>query len=145
MMVQCSRVNFDLHTHRVNPWVYAHSVQKVRELEHAVLKIRDLQPDLKVRVVVDGNVWPIPFYLRNAGQITYLQESPRDDLAHVMIVEARLARVIRDEVAQSYQLENYYGVRHDLTIALYVHRNVWKKLDRDRPSHPGIARPSRTD
>ncbi len=131
---QSYRLNFVLHTHRVNPYVYAHPVPGIREIGRSLEDLAVVAgPLMKVRVVTEGqNLWPLPFYLRRMPGVVYLERLPEDDAAQVLIVLPQRYADLAARFGDRYTSRRYHQVRPDVWVAVYLRKDLWERV-KNRP------------
>jgi predicted membrane-bound mannosyltransferase len=139
---QTWRANFVLHTHRVNPYVYAHPSPKVREIRDRVLALAAYHPKgnaLGVAVIDARNVWPLPFYLRQfertgfytqpptADQWAALASTPISPGPEIVLANPDIALPeLTARLAGAYEGPHFYGLRPDVILAMYVKKDLWQ-------------------
>jgi len=127
---QSCRVNFVMHTHRINPHVYAHPTPYVKELADRVEALQAVRREqggegpLRVRVFDDRNIWPVPFYLRGV-EATYRPSLPADPSAPVMLVRADWIADLQPRLEGDYAGPHFYGIRPGVVIAMFVEQSLW--------------------
>jgi uncharacterized protein (TIGR03663 family) len=131
--------NFRLHTHWSNPWVYAHPLGSVREIGERIEALAAVHPDgpgMHVRIFDEQNLWPVYFYLRGLQNVGHLTSLPRDAQAPVLIVSAARADQVTEQFGDRYTGPHVFGVRTDVQVAMFVHRELWQKFMKERRSEP---------
>jgi uncharacterized protein (TIGR03663 family) len=115
-----------------NPYVYA---QTVPDAVRMATRIRDLAAvhpdglDMQVSVIAPPyEQWPLPWYLRTMPYVGYWP-APGDPLAlkaPVVVASTEDAAVLDGLLGDRYVSE-FYGLRPDVLLALYVERGLWDR------------------
>ena len=76
---QCYELNFRFPNDDRNPWVYARTSADALQLARQMERLAQVSPeghDMVIHVVMPGNYWPLPWYLRkfNADHVGYWQD-----------------------------------------------------------------------
>jgi hypothetical protein len=125
---QAWRASFQLHTHRVNPYVYAHPSALVRQIAERVESLSAKHPDganMAVAYIDDRNVWPLPFYLRGMNRVGFLTAPPENlDPTRAPVV------IVKPEWGAGYEALGYarpqnFGVRPGVVVTMYVQQDLW--------------------
>jgi hypothetical protein len=129
-----------------NPYVYA---QTVRDAVRMSTRIRDLAavhpdgPRMLVSVVAPPyEQWPLPWYLRAMPHVGYWT-APADALpvAAPVVVASMEHTPALDEAFGERYVSEFYGLRPDVLLALYIERGLWERfLASSAPSAGGASR-----
>ncbi|NOS70316.1 MAG: TIGR03663 family protein [Verrucomicrobia bacterium] len=114
-----------------NPYVYAHTSIHVRELIQRVEAIARVSPDglaTPVKIIAPESYWPLPWYLRDFSKAGWWDVLPSDPFAPIMLVSARLDAKLDDKSAKAYIMAEFYELRPNVFIELYVERRLWEKF-----------------
>lgn len=113
-----------------NPFVYAHPVADIRNLEVRVQELMTAAPQAvdQPMVVIHANPWPLPWLLRSAPQVGYwdtIADVPPALLerASIIVLDARqqpAAALLESHVA------SIYGLRPQEHLLLLVRRDAWE-------------------
>jgi len=118
-----------------NPYVYGHTSTDVLRLAQRLDDLSKVSPDgkdLLVKVVTPGSdCWPLPWYLRRFGRVGYWSAPLYDCDAPVVVVSQELQEEVEKRLRGDYQTE-YYGLRPDVLIAVYIRRDLWDAFMRTR-------------
>ena len=125
---QAWRASFILPADRANPWVYAQTspdllglVEKVRGIAQAGHGDATL---IKV-ITLDGDYWPLPWYLREFDHVGWWQEVVGDPLAPMVIASAKLD--LRLDAQGTHVMVGYFQLRPQVFLELYVERGLWEQ------------------
>ena len=114
-----------------NPFVYAHISIYVRELVQRVEAIARVSPDglaTPVKIIAPESYWPLPWYLRGFSKAGWWDVLPSDPFAPIMLVSARLDAKLDDKSAKAYIMAEFYELRPNVFMELYVERGLWEKF-----------------
>jgi len=124
---QAWRASFPLCADRANPWVYAQTspdllnlVEKVRSVAQAGEGDATL---IKV-ITLDGDCWPLPWYLREFNHVGWWPEAPADPLAPMVIASAKSD--LRLDAQGTHVMIGYFELRPQVFLELYVERGLWE-------------------
>lgn len=113
---------------RRNPYVYAQTLPDVLNLVSQVKRLAEVHPqgrNMLLKVIArDGDYWPLPWYLREFGQVGWWDKLPPDPFAPVMIVSANFNAAL-DE-SKTHQMPRYYQLRPGVFLELYVEVGLWR-------------------
>ncbi len=111
-----------------NPYVYAQTGPDLLRLVDQVQKLADVSSQknqMLVKVISsDGDYWPLPWYLRNLGQVGWWETLPADPYAPVMIVSSKLDAKLDEK--KTHLMVGYFALRPDVFLELYVELDLWK-------------------
>lgn len=128
-----------------NPYVYA---QTVPDFLGLVSRIRDLaavhaaHAGMLVQVIADpSEQWPLPWYLRAMPRVGYWQRAADAHPIDAPVVVASQAHVDAiDAVLGDRYVSEFYGLRPDVLLTLYVERGLWEQYLRrgetPKPTEP---------
>ena len=132
--VQNSRANFRYPADPRNPYVYAHTVPDFLRLSRRVTDIAALHPDrsgMLVKVIAGPyEQWPLPWYLRGMTRVGYwpsAADAGRFDDAPIVIAAQDQAGAIGASLGDRY-VEEYFGLRPDVVLALFIERASWDRF-----------------
>jgi uncharacterized protein (TIGR03663 family) len=110
-----------------NPYVYAQTSPDLLDLVEDVEKLANVSPQKSQTVVkvitLDGDYWPLPWYLRNLSQVGWWETLPKDPYAPVMIVSSG-ADAGLDE--KKTHLMGIFALRPGVFLNLYVDADLWQ-------------------
>jgi uncharacterized protein (TIGR03663 family) len=128
-----------------NPYVYAQTVPDAVRMATRIRGLAAVHTDgerMVVSVVAPPHEqWPLPWYLRVMPHVGYWT-APGDALAlRAPVVVASLEHTAALDAAfgERYVLE-FYGLRPDVPLALYVERGLWERF-LARPASSGSSLP----
>jgi len=115
------QLNFVFPADPLNPYVYAHPLPDVIEIEQSVREITNRHPqgkNLHIQVVAkDNDYWPLPWYFRKYSRVGWWSEMPAADaLAPLIIINANL----ESELISRLYVERPPG-QQDLYIPVFDH------------------------
>lgn len=121
-----------------NPYTYSQTSPDVLKLAaqvEAISRANPLGHQMVVKVMApESGYWPLPWYLRNFGNIGWYAEVPADAFAPVMIVAAKFdARLDADK---THLMTGMFELRPGEFFELYVDTNLWTNYLRIRPAEP---------
>jgi uncharacterized protein (TIGR03663 family) len=121
-----------------NPYVYAQTSPDILELVSQLEKLAALSPQgnrLLIQVAaVDGDYWPLPWYLRGFPQVGWWDRLPADRDSAVLIVSPALSKGIPE--TQAHQM-GIFGLRPQVFLELFVTDDLWQRwMVRNRSNHP---------
>jgi hypothetical protein len=90
-----------------------------------------------VKVVApESDYWPMPWYLRQFGQLGWYDRLPEDPWAPVLVVSSALDARLDDRSERKWIMAGLTELRPGVFFELYVELELWKKfvetLPRDR-------------
>ena len=134
---QAYRGSFRFYADPRNPCVYAHPVNDVVRLGERVEELADLHADGRWMIVkiISPDYWPLPWYLRRLERVGYWDEVPSEPEAPVMIVAPDLAEEVEAALEGDYRCD-YYGLRPDVALLLYVEEGLWRAFIETRTGKP---------
>ena len=124
-----------------NPYVYAHTTPDFVRLVQRVTAVSSVHADgpaMLVKVVAGPyEQWPLPWYLRQmtrVGYWTHASEAGALDAAPVVIASQDEAAAVDAALGDRYVSE-FYSLRPDVLLTLYVERGLWERFlaTRTRP------------
>ncbi len=111
-----------------NPYNYAATSPDLLNLAAKIESIADASPqgrDLLVKVMaVDGDYWPLPWYLRSLNRVGYWDQLPEDPYAPVMVVSAGFNAGL--DAKQTHLMTGYFQLRPGVFLELYVEKGLWQ-------------------
>ncbi len=120
-----------------NPYVYAQTSPDILDLAAQVEKLADLAPEghrmLLQVAAVDGDYWPLPWYLRRFQQVGWWEQLPPDLNAAALIVSPRFSATLAQ--TQAHQM-GIFGLRPGVFLELYVRDDLWRRwIDKNQTTH----------
>ncbi|HUF63830.1 MAG TPA: flippase activity-associated protein Agl23 [Verrucomicrobiales bacterium] len=126
-----------------NPWVYGHTTSNLLRLIDRVDIYSRLHPSgkaLPIRVY-DAEGWPLPWYFRRYSDVLYSATVPDQPSAgDLVIVTTTEEDLFRPFVETSHTVDNYYGLRHDYLVTLFVENGLWDRFLTSMTSPPPSGR-----
>ena len=133
--MQAYRGNYVYYADNRNPYVYAHSATDVMRLGQRLEDLAALHPDghdMLVKILAPGSdYWPLPWYVRRFAHVGYWNNIPADPDAPVVIAAVALEDAL-DEKLQGDYLKEYYGLRPEVLLAVYIQSDLWDAFIRTR-------------
>jgi uncharacterized protein (TIGR03663 family) len=110
-----------------NPYVYAQTVPNILELVDRVEAVARVAPD-KNRMVIkvmepDGDIWPLPWYLRRLSRVGWFSKIPEEPYAPVMIVSTKFQAEL--DANKTHIMVGIFEMRPQVFFELYVEKNLW--------------------
>lgn len=144
LAVQSARAAVTYGADPRNPYAYVHTVPDLPRLAGRIHDLAAVHPDgtaMLVKVVAGTyEQWPLPWYLRRLEHVGYWNHaSDAEPLGGTPVLVASLdqAPALDRALGDAYVTE-YYGLRPDVLLALYVERPLWARFLETR--HQGPAR-----
>ena len=131
LAVQAWRASVSFASSRVNPYVYAHTSPHARELVKRIEAITRVSPEglaTPLKIIAPESYWPLPWYLRKFSKAGWWDVLPADPFAPVMLVSARLDARLDDKSGKAYIMAEFYELRPNVFMELYVERGLWEKF-----------------
>lgn len=129
-----------------NPYAYVHTVPDLLRLVGRIDDLSALHPDrtdMLVKVVANTyDQWPLPWYLRRLSRVGYWNHArDAEPLAGspVLVASQDQADDLALALGERYVTE-YYGLRPDVLLTLYVERALWERLLQARRAAPAPGR-----
>ena len=116
-----------------NPYVYAQTVPDAVRMAARIRAVAALHPDgdrMQVSVIASPyEQWPMPWYLRAMPYVGYWT-APGDPLAlqAPVIVSSTDHTAALDEALGERYVSQYFGLRPEVLLALYIERGLWEKF-----------------
>ena len=116
-----------------NPYVYAHTVPDAVRMAHRIRELASLHPDgarMQVSVIAPAHEqWPLPWYLRAMPNVGYWPEPGDPTAAGAPVIVSGIAGTEHLDAAlgEAYVSE-FFGVRPDVLLALYIDRGLWDRF-----------------
>lgn len=111
----------------INPYVYSQTLPNILELVHRVqaVSLVDPQKDAMLIKVMepDGDIWPLPWYLRRFNHAGWWTKIPDDPYAPVMIVSTKLQAEL--DAKKTHIMVGIFQMRPQVFFELYVEKNLW--------------------
>jgi uncharacterized protein (TIGR03663 family) len=121
-----------------NPYVYAQTSPDLLRLVQQVQTLAEASPQgraMLIKVMApDGDYWPLPWYLRQFKQIGWWDHIPPDPYAPVMIVSGALHAGLDEK--QSHLMPQYFELRPQVFLELYVEKGLWSDWLAKHPPAP---------
>jgi uncharacterized protein (TIGR03663 family) len=115
-----------------NPYVYAQTVPDAVRMAKRIRDVAAIHPDgadMQVSVIASPyEQWPLPWYLRTMPYVGYWT-APGDPLAlraPVVVASMDHTAVLDAALGERYVSE-FYGLRPDVLLALYIERGLWDR------------------
>jgi uncharacterized protein (TIGR03663 family) len=157
LAMQSWRANFRYPADERNPYAYAQTSTDFERLVGRINALAAVHPDgsdMLVKVVAAPHEqWPLPWYLRRMQRVGYwttAAEAGVHDRAPVIVASLENAEAVDAALGDGYVSE-FYGLRPGTLLALYMDRDLWGRILRDRfsyrrfESRPALSLPSRSD
>jgi uncharacterized protein (TIGR03663 family) len=129
-----------------NPYVYAQTVPDAVRMAARIRALAALHADgprMLVSVVAPPHEqWPLPWYLRTMPHVGYW-DAPEDALpwqAPVVVSSLEHTPALDDALGDRYVSE-FYGLRPDVLLTLYIERGLWDRFLAAAGESPGGAAP----
>lgn len=116
-----------------NPYVYAQTVPDAVRMAARIRTLAALHPDgarMQVSVIAPPHEqWPLPWYLRTMPNVGYWT-APGDPLAMQapVIVSSIEDTHVLDEALGDRYVPEFFGLRPDVLLALYIERGLWDRF-----------------
>jgi uncharacterized protein (TIGR03663 family) len=128
------RANFRYPADPRNPYVYAQTSADFLRLVTRIADVAALHPDraqMFVKVIAGPyEQWPLPWYLRRMPRVGYwirAAEAGALDDAPVIVASQESAGELDAALGDRYVSE-FYGLRPEVVLALYVERPLWERF-----------------
>jgi uncharacterized protein (TIGR03663 family) len=138
--VQSWRANFRYPADPRNPYVYAQTVPDFLRMIRRIADVSAVHPDgarMLVKVIAGPyEQWPSPWYLRRMSRVGYWLSAAaagRLDDATVVIAATDQAGAVGASLGDRY-VQEYYGLRPDVVLALFIERGAWDRFIASRDS-----------
>lgn len=116
-----------------NPYVYAHTVPDAVRMAARIRDLASLHPDgarMLVSVIAPAHEqWPLPWYLRTMPNVGYWPGpgDPTAESAPVIVSGVASTDHLDAALGEAYVSE-FFGVRPDVLLALYIDRDLWNRF-----------------
>jgi uncharacterized protein (TIGR03663 family) len=116
-----------------NPYVYAHTVPDAVRMATRIRELASLHPDgarMQVSVIAPAHEqWPLPWYLRAMPNVGYWPDAgdPTAESAPVIVSGIASTGHLDAALGDGYVSE-FFGVRPDVLLALYIDRPLWDRF-----------------
>ncbi len=131
---QAWQASSDYETDLRNPYVYSPTSPDILDLVGAVDGLARISPDkyeTPVQVIaLDGDYWPLPWYLRRFKNVGWYGNVPDPPFAPVIIVSPQLHS--RFEREKERQMVQTFGLRPNELLELYVQPDLWQTYVKGR-------------
>jgi uncharacterized protein (TIGR03663 family) len=124
-----------------NPYVYAQTVPDFLRLVQRVTGVAAIHPDrsgMLVKVLAGPyEQWPLPWYLRRMTRVGYWSraaDAGRLDDAPVIVASGEQTEAVSAALGDRY-VQEFYGLRPDVLLAVYIERTLWDRFLVSRPAH----------
>ena len=138
--LQSWRANFRYPADERNPYVYAQTSTDFLRLAARVVDVSAVHPDRErmLVAVVAGpyEQWPMPWYLRRMDRVGYwtrAADAGSLDGVPVIIASQDNADALDAALGDRYESE-FYGLRPDVLLRLYIERSLWDRFVATRSS-----------
>jgi uncharacterized protein (TIGR03663 family) len=127
-----------------NPYVYAQTVPgtvrmaaRIRELA----SLHDERERMAVTVIAPAHEqWPLPWYLRTMTHVGYWTDTTDSpDLTAPVIVSSMAHSEAVDAALADRYVSEFYGLRPEVLLTLYVERRLWDRFLAHTPTTAGTA------
>jgi len=125
-----------------NPYVYAHTSTDALRLVERLNDLAAVDPDGRAILIriESAEYWPLPFYLRGFARVGYyegeeLERQTQATSAPVVITRPDREVQVEGRLRGDYQKE-YYGLRPEVLLTVYIRRDLWDELMRKREGAP---------
>jgi uncharacterized protein (TIGR03663 family) len=112
-----------------NPYVYAHTSKAFMQIVQRVEDIAALSPeghDMLIRVIsLEGDYWPLPWYLRSFTQVGYWTVIPEEADASIILAPAKLKPAIDPRLKREYQVETK-SLRPGVLWITEIRSDLWE-------------------
>ena len=123
---------------RRNPYVYAQTSQDLRNLVERIQKFADASPhgtNLVIKVMaVDGDYWPLPWYLRGFPNTGFYDALPSNPYADVMVASVKLHTELDER--QTHLMIGIFQLRPEVFLECYVEKSLWIRYLEKNPPKP---------
>lgn len=119
--------NFRFYADARSPWVYAHPTRDVLRIAQRARQIADVSgqhDQMVIRVIDQGNYWPLPYYLRTFKHVGYLTAAPDELTGPFIIAGPMLDDAVGKRLVNTHHGE-YYGLRPGVVISVYIRNDLW--------------------
>ncbi len=99
-----------------NPYAYVQSSPDILRLREIAGRAAAFLPSRPIRVISE-EYWPIPWYLRDLGQVGYWSTPPADCDGSLVVVSAGLDREVESRLHGAYS-RSYLGLRPGFVLVL---------------------------
>jgi predicted membrane-bound mannosyltransferase len=91
-------------------------------------RLHPLGTALPIRVY-DAEGWPLPWYLRRFSNVLYSANVPENpSRGDLIIVTTAQEDRLRPLVESTHTVDNYYGLRHEYLVTLFVENGLWERF-----------------
>jgi predicted membrane-bound mannosyltransferase len=116
-----------------NPYVYAQTVPDAVRMATRIRGLASVHPDgerMQVSVVAPPyEQWPLPWYLRGMPHVGYWTAAGDATAMSAPVVVASLEHAAGlDATLGDRYVSEFYGLRPDVLLALYVERSLWERF-----------------
>ena len=129
--VQAYRGGKVFYADKRNPYVYAHTAPDLIRLVDRIEAVAEVSPEghaLYVNVMApNADYWPLPWYLRRFGQVSFKNEPSDDPDAAIIIAAPSFEQVLDAKLRAEYQKE-YFGLRPATLLLAYVRIDLWQAM-----------------
>jgi len=129
-----------------NPYVYAHTSPDFLRLVHRIEGLAAVHPDaarMLVKVIAGPyEQWPLPWYLRRFERVGYwpqAADAARLDGSPVVVASQDQVPAVDAALGDRYVSE-FYGLRPEVMLTLYVERGLWDRFLAAREAAPSVQR-----
>ncbi|QNN23685.1 TIGR03663 family protein [Planctomycetales bacterium ZRK34] len=121
------QTNFRFYADARSPWVYAHptrDVFRIAERAQQIAEVSGQGDQMVIRVIDDGNYWPLPYYLRTFEHVGFLPRVPEKLEGPFIIAGPALDDAVGKRLVDTHHGE-YYGLRPGVVISVYIRKDLW--------------------
>jgi len=128
---QAWQINLDpkfINDQRFNPYLYSTPVSDLMRLVDRLRDVAKVSPSRKsvsIRVV-SGDVWPLPWYLRDFNNVLYYDSSinAHPERAYIVIGAAEDAH-LESILSEGWAPPQNFGLRRQVILSVYVEKKLW--------------------
>jgi len=122
--------NFTYPADTRNPHVYAHTSTAIMRLVERLDDLAKIAPegrDLPIQVFKpDRDYWPLPWYLRQYGQVGFWPKLPNPlPPAVVFITDSANAPALAEALGESY-ISEIHALRPNVHLVAFIQRSLWE-------------------
>lgn len=137
LIEQSYAANYVLSSDPKNPWVYAHTqpnflvlIEKVQGVALCHSEGANCPVDV---IVPDADYWPLPWYLRNLGNVRWWTTIPAQITSPVVVASIKVENELEPMIQGRYVPAGYYAQRPNAFLELYVELELWKEYLKTLP------------
>jgi uncharacterized protein (TIGR03663 family) len=120
------------------PYAYSQTLPNILDLVGKIELLAAVHPahnKMPVEIVSsDGDIWPLPWYLRQFQNLGETKILPAHATAPVIIVSAELNAHLDDD--KTYLMNGLFELRPRVFFELYIEVSLWRDFLEQRPAQP---------